>query len=113
MSTHLRSSALRLLAIVFGLVLLMPASAIAANDTPQTATTLSAASNSVTTSLVGNTGGAYSYYQFRYQGGNAPVQVTLTFQPVYGGGNQAFGFNLYGPSGLNFVGQPTSTSGTI
>lgn len=106
-------SVFRLLAIVLSIALLVPQVVLAANDTPDRAISLTAAHSSVSDSLVGSPGGVYRYYQFRYQGGSAPVQVTLTFQPVYGGGNQAFGFNLYGPSGLTFTGLPTSTPGVI
>ncbi|HEX5418075.1 MAG TPA: hypothetical protein VFZ25_20655, partial [Chloroflexota bacterium] len=103
---------LKLLFVLFSVLLLTPAIALAANDTPNSATSLSVSNSSVSSTLVGNTGGAYHYYTFHYQGGNAPVLVTLNYQPAFGGGNQAFGFNLYGPSGINYAGQVTGTSGS-
>ena len=102
----------RLIAGLFLIVLLFPLSAEAANDSPDRATPLDVTTNSVSDTLVGNTGGAYRYYRVNYQGGNAPVLFSLSYQPAYGGGNQAFGFNLYGPSGQSFAGQVTGTSGS-
>src|SRR5262249_39293490 len=87
-------------------------SAEAANDSRDRATPLDVTKNSVSDTLVGNTGGSYRYYRVTYQGRNAPVLFTLSYQPAYGGGNQAFGFNLYGPSGLSFAGQVTGTIGS-
>ncbi len=106
------STLARPFALLLVVVLAWPARASAVNDTPATAVPLSVTQSSVSDSLVGSTGGAYRYYQFSYQGGNAPVQVFLTFHPGYGStGNQAFGFNLYGPSGLSFAGQPAGNNG--
>jgi len=104
-------SFIKVLFVLLSVLLLTPAIALAANDTPGSAVSLSVSNPSVSDTLVGNTGGAYRYYQFQYQGGNAPVLVTLNYQPAYGGGNQAFGFNLYGPSSLSYAGQVTGTNG--
>jgi len=96
---------------LFCVLLMTPSLAFAANDSPSTAASLSVSNPSVSDMLVGSTGGAYRYYQFNYQGGNAPVLVTLTYQPAYGGGNQAFGFNIYGPNSLSYAGHVTGTNG--
>ncbi|HVC32650.1 MAG TPA: hypothetical protein VNL16_03985 [Chloroflexota bacterium] len=112
MSTRVRSSIRRFFILFVGLILLTPSLAFAANDSAQSPMALSAATNSASDILVGSTGGAYRYYQFRYQGGNAPVLVSLSFQPAFEGStNQAFGFNLYGPSGLSFQGTWTGNNG--
>jgi uncharacterized membrane protein len=90
---------------VVGLVLVaalgVPSLAGAANTTSDRAQTLDVTSSTASDTLVGSPGGAYRYYQVAYQGGNAPVLFTLTYQPTWGGGNSTFGFNLYGPSGLS------------
>jgi hypothetical protein len=102
-----------LLTAALGLAL-WPGLVAAANDTPETAIVLTAAHNSASDTLVGSPGGAYRYYRFHYQGGSAPAQVTLTFEPGYGStGSQAVGFNLYGPSGLSFAGQNAGTNGNV
>lgn len=112
MFTRVRSLICLVLAISTCLVLLIPSVALAANDSPQSAIGLSAAKSSASDTLVGSTGGAYRYYQFRYQGSGAPVLVSLSYTPAFeGNSNQAFGFNLYGPSGLTFQGTWTGTSG--
>jgi len=106
-----RSSIRIVLALLSCLVLFAPSAALAANSTPQTATPMSAAKNSVSATLVGSTGGAYNFYQFRYQGSGAPVLVTLTFNSTFEGtSSQAFGFNLYGPSGLSYQGTWTASN---
>jgi hypothetical protein len=98
------------LAAALILTLLGPSIASAANTTADTAIPLSVSHNSVSNTLVGTTGGAYQYYTVRYQGSNAPVNFMLSYQPGFGTGNQAFGFNLYGPSGMAFAGQVTNTT---
>ncbi len=111
MSSRSRSSIRFVLALLSCLALFAPSSALAANSTPQTASPLSAANSSVSATLVGSTGGAYNYYQFRYQGSGAPVLVTLTYNSTFEGtSNQAFGFNLYGPSGLSYQGTWTASN---
>ena len=114
MKTALRTIKLRIVAVlllVLTLAALAPAATFAAGSTPDTAQALTVSAPSASSNLVGSTGGAYQFYRVPYQGGNAPVLFTLTYQPAYGGGNQAFGFNLYGPSGLTFQGQVTGTNG--
>lgn len=98
------------LALVLGISLLGPEVAFAANTSPDTAIPLNVSNNSVSATLVGSTGGAYQYYRVNYQGSNSPVNFTLTYQPGFGTGNGAFGFNLYGPSGVTFAGQVTNTT---
>jgi hypothetical protein len=67
---------------------------------------LTAAHNSVTDSLTGSTGGAYRYFQIAYQGGSAPVLVSMNFLPGSGTtGASAFGFNIYGANSISFAGQ--------
>ncbi len=103
----------RAIIAVVAVFLLATVPALALNDNPSTPRTLNAGNNSVSESLVGTPGGAYRYFQFSYQGGNAPALVQLTFHPGYGNtGKQAFGFNIYGPSSLSFAGQPTGTNGS-
>jgi|GEM_PF-1294104 len=97
--------------VALTLVSWAPVPAFAAGGTPDEAQTLNVSSPAVAGTLVGSTGGSYNYYRVPYQGGNAPVLFTLSYQPAYGGGNGAFGFNLYGPSGLSFQGQVTGTNG--
>lgn len=102
----------RVCVLLFAALLLSTPIASAANDTAQNAVILTATSNSASETLVGSPGGAYRYYQFRYQGSSAPVLVSLTFQPGYGStGNQAFGFNIYGPNGLSFAGTSAGNNG--
>ena len=111
MSSLTRSSMRIVLALLSCLALFAPSAAVAANNTPQTATPMSAARSSISSTLVGSTGGAYSFYQFRYQGSGAPVLVTLTYNSTFEGtSNQAFGFNLYGPSGLSYQGTWTASN---
>lgn len=111
MSSPVRSSIRIVLALLSCLALFAPSAAVAANNTPQTATPMSAGRNSISSTLVGSTGGAYSFYQFRYQGSGAPVLVTLTYNSTFEGtSNQAFGFNLYGPSGLSYQGTWTASN---
>lgn len=98
------------LALILAMSLVGPEAAFAANTGPDTATPLSVTNNRVSATLVGSTGGAYQYYRVNYQGSNAPVNFTLTYQPGFGTGNGDFGFNLYGPSGLAFAGQVTNTT---
>ncbi|MGH2457428.1 MAG: hypothetical protein ACRDIY_01010 [Chloroflexota bacterium] len=106
-----RSSIRFFVALLSCLALFAPAAALADNTTAQTATPLNAANSSVSATLVGSPGGAYRYYQFRYQGSGAPVLVTLTFNSTFEGtSNQAFGFNLYGPSGLSYQGTWTASN---
>lgn len=92
--------------------LISPSLAFAANDSAEGAITLSAGANTAAQSITGSPGGAYQYYRFRYQGGSAPVLVSLSFSPGYGNtGRDAFGFNLYEPGGVSFAGVPTSNDG--
>jgi hypothetical protein len=98
-------------AVVLIAGLFSPSMVLAANTTPDQAVVLNVTNPAASGTLVGSTGGAYQYYQVGYQGGNAPVLFTLTYQPAWGGGNAQFGFNLYGPSSLSFAGQVTGTSG--
>lgn len=93
-----------ILVVLAILALLLPSAAFAANDNPRSPIVLTASSNSASDTLVGSTGGAYRYYQIRYQGANAPVLVSLNASNYGSAGSQAFGFNLYGPSGLSFAG---------
>ena len=105
---------LRFLIIVACFALLLPSSVFAANDTAATAIPFDASHPSASDSLVGSTGGAYRYYHFSYQGGNAQAMVSLSFQPGYGVvGPQQFGFNVYGPNGLVWVGTPIGTSENV
>jgi hypothetical protein len=101
--------------LVVGLALIaalgVPSVAAAANTIPDQAQTLNVTSPAASDTLVGSPGGAYRYYRVGYQGGNAPVLFTLTYQPFWGSGNNTFGFNLYGPSGPSYAGQVTGTSG--
>jgi hypothetical protein len=92
--------------------LALPNFAAADNTSPDQATSLDAATPSVSDALTGSPSGAYRYYQVAYQGGLAPVTFTLTYQPTYSGSHPPVGFNLYGPSGLSFAGQVTGTSGS-
>ncbi|HLZ09534.1 MAG TPA: hypothetical protein VKT80_13145 [Chloroflexota bacterium] len=102
------------LAILVCLLALVPATAGAANTTADTAQALTASANSDNSQLVGSPGGAYRYYQIAYQGSNAPVTITLTFQPGYNStGLQGFGFNLYGPNSLALHGVPNGTTNNI
>jgi hypothetical protein len=104
---------LRSILLCFLLVgtLVAPPLAQAANTTLDQTQKLDVTSPSVVGTLVGSPGGAYNYYQVNYQGGNAPILFTLTYSPFWGSGNNTFGFNLYGPSGLTFAGQVTGTNG--
>ncbi|HUX87849.1 MAG TPA: hypothetical protein VMW65_12680, partial [Chloroflexota bacterium] len=86
----------------------------APSSQPASAGTLTAANNSVATSLVGDPGGAYHYYHITYPGSNLPLQVTIVFQPGYPStGPQGFGFELYGPNGTSYESQPVGTNGSI
>ncbi|HLH73004.1 MAG TPA: hypothetical protein VKX96_06950 [Chloroflexota bacterium] len=106
-----RSTFLHSLTLIACLVLLLPGSVFAANDTADTAIKLDAAKNSAGGSLIGSTGGVYRYYHFLYQGGNVQVLVTMTFQPGFGKvGPRQVGFNVYGPNNLIWVGSPLGTS---
>ncbi len=91
-------------ALFLVLALAVPSVARAANDNPGSPLILTASNNSVSDTLVGSTGGAYRFYQIHYQGANAPVLVSLNASNYGSAGSQAFGFNLYGPSGLSFAG---------
>jgi hypothetical protein len=103
MLTRSQTLVRRVVALLLVLFVLLPSVADAANDTADTALPLDAAHSSVSDSIVGNPGGAYRYYRFHYQGGSAPVVVSVVYQPGFAStGPQAFGFNLYGPSGLSF-----------
>jgi hypothetical protein len=102
----------RALVLVGLIIALLPFSAFSANDTPDTAQSLDASTSSSSSTLFGSSGGAYQYYRFPYQGASAPALVTLTFQPgVNSTGSQGFGFNLYGPNGLNLPGHVTGSVG--
>jgi hypothetical protein len=95
-------------AFVAGLimVLLMTTPALALNDNSGSPLILTPSQNSVSENLTGSPGGAYRYFQMAYQGGSAPVLVSLNFLPGYGTtGQQAFGFNIYGPNGITYAGQ--------
>ena len=86
----------------------------APSNQPSSAGTLTAANSSITTSLVGDPGGAYNYFHIAYPGANLPLQVTIVFQPGYPStGPQGFGFELYGPNGTSFESQPVGTNGSI
>jgi hypothetical protein len=100
-----------ILAVALVAALAGPVPASAANTTADQARALDVRSPAASDTLVGNTGGAYRYYRVQYQGGNAPVLFSLVYQPTWGTGNQLFGFNLYGPSGLTFAGQVTNITG--
>jgi hypothetical protein len=91
---------------------LLPVFADQSNTTAANPQNLNVTMPAASDTLVGSPGGAYKYYQVSYQGGNAPVLFTLTYQPAYGGGNTAFGFNLYGPNSVSYAGQVTGTSGS-
>jgi hypothetical protein len=111
MSRRLALVLLRALVLVGLILALVPFAALAANDTADTAQGLDAAHSTVVDNDVGTPGGTYRYFSFQYQGADAPVLVTLKFQPGYPAtGRQAFGFNLYGNNGLTFAGQPQDTS---
>lgn len=104
----------RALIVIASFALLVPTGVFAANDTAATATTFDANHPSASDVLVGSTGGAYRYYHFAYQGGNAVTMVSLSFQPGYGAiGTQQFGFNVYGPNGLIWVGTPVGTNENV
>src|SRR5581483_603629 len=94
-----RASIVLLLALVPALV---PASALAVNDTNATAQPMDAAHNTASDTLTGNSGGAYRYFAINYPGGGVPVPITMTAQPGFGTGGVATGFKVYGPTG--FVG---------
>jgi hypothetical protein len=91
---------------------LLPAFAAQGNTTSANPQTITVTSPAASDTLVGSPGGAYKFYQVSYQGGNAPVLFTLNYQPAFGGGNTAFGFNLYGPNSVSYAGQVTGTSGS-
>jgi hypothetical protein len=102
------------LATLVCVLALMPALAFATNDSADTAQDLTATASSDSQQLIGSPGGAYRYYRIAYQGSNAPVVVTLTFQPGYGNtGKQGFGFNLYGPNSLSFAGVPLGSDTNV
>ena len=87
-------------------------SVLVPSASPDGASRLDVTNNSVGNVLVGNRGGAYHYYRFAYPGANLPVQVTMIFEPGYPTtGAQGFGFNLFGPNGVVFEGQPVGTNG--
>lgn len=92
---------------------LLPLDAQATNDTPTQAVLLSAGSPSAADTLLGHSGGAYRFYRVSYPGGDQPVLFTLSYRPDAGGASQAFGLNLYGPSGQTFAGQTTGSSGGV
>jgi len=109
-----RARLVRFLIVIACFALFLPSSVFAANDTAATAIGLDASNSSASDSLVGSTGGAYRYYHFAYQGGNAQAMVSLTFRPGYGVvGAQQFGFNVYGPNGLVWAGTPIGTSENV
>src|SRR5690242_20410894 len=94
--------------ILIGLTMLflLATPALALNDSAGSPMVLNAGQNSISDNLTGTPGGAYRYFQIAYQGGSAPVLVSLNFLPGYGTtGAQAFGFNIYGPNGISFAGQ--------
>jgi hypothetical protein len=114
MSAHISRWLSRVVAVLVLIATLAPAGASAANDTSSGALPLTAASSSVSDSLVGSPGGAYRYYSVAYQGGSAPLTFTLTFQPGYGTtGQHTFGFNIYGPNSLALAGVPQSTVNNV
>jgi hypothetical protein len=78
---------------------LIPAAALAVNDTSQSAQQMDGRNSSASDTLVGNSGGAYRYYALEYQGGGVPVPITMHAQPGFGTGGVATGFKLYGPTG--------------
>jgi hypothetical protein len=79
---------------------LLPATALAINDTAQTAQLLDASHSAVSDTLVGNSGGAFRFFAIEYAGGGVPIPITMRAQPGRGTGGVATGFKLYGPSGL-------------
>lgn len=93
--------------------LFFPTVAGAASANPDNPTTLDVRNPSASGVLVGSRGGQYHYYRVGYQGGNAPVLFTVTYSPSWGSGNDAFGFNLYGPSGLTYSGHVTSATNNV
>src|SRR5262245_43583352 len=86
-------------ALILG-YLALPLSALAINDTTESATPLSASNAAVSDTLIGNSGGAFRYFRIDYVGGGQPVPITMRAQPGRGTGGVATGFKVYGPTGL-------------
>src|SRR5262245_60152812 len=95
---------MRLRAGLIGVLILgylaMPLSALALNDTTESATPLSGANAGANDTLVGNSGGAFRYFRIDYAGGGLPVPISMRAQPGRGTGGVATGFKVYGPTGL-------------
>ncbi|MBI4320721.1 MAG: hypothetical protein HY675_19695 [Chloroflexi bacterium] len=93
----------RLTSLIIAIVLvisILPANALAANDTPETAIPLTPTNAGHSDSLVGNTGGAARFYRIDYAGNARPVVIRLTSVPGWDIAGPRFGFKVYGPNGL-------------
>jgi hypothetical protein len=111
MLTRVHVSIHRVILLLVGLIFLTPSLAFATNDNPQSPLILTANNNSASDTLVGSTGGQYRFYQIHYQGSSAPVLISLYSSNFGSAGSQAFGFNLYGPSGLTYQGTQVGSNG--
>jgi len=91
--------------LYFSLVLLLilaafPSSVFAANDTPDTAIVLTAQNAGHSDRLVGDRGGAVRFYRIDYAGNARPVKIDVSASPGRDSSGGAFGFKVYGPTGL-------------
>ncbi|MCL4535300.1 MAG: hypothetical protein M1401_13535 [Chloroflexi bacterium] len=68
---------------------------VSGNNNPNTAFVLSPRDVSASGSILGNSGGAYSYFVFHYQGNRENVNVSLRFTPGYGITAGGVGINIY------------------
>lgn len=77
-----------------------PSSVFALNDTPDAAIVLTAQNAGHADRLVGDTGGAVRFYRIDYAGNARPVKIDVTAAPGRDSLGEAFGFKVYGPTGL-------------
>jgi hypothetical protein len=98
-----------LMAVLVAFALWVPAMAQEPGNVTQAgAILLTGDRNSAPGTLVGNTGGAFRYYEFDYAGPNAPVIIELSFYPGHPTtGKERFGFNIYGPASFSASGLPS------
>jgi hypothetical protein len=93
------------LLVIFTVLMTLAPAALAANDTPGTAISLTPQNFSHSDRLVGDTGGAVRFYQINYVGAARPVNIELVARPGRDALGETFGFKLYDPKGL--VGEAT------
>ena len=100
------------LVVTFSLLLSAVGPAVAANDTQEGATLLTAQNPSASDQLVGDQGGRYRYYRFDVAGG-ADVRIELRWQPGPSATGVAFGYKVYGAQGFVREGVRQSDVGDV